>query len=266
MLLKKIFALAICISSVVQIFWYQAKAAELKSAYDETYQEIALIFEGVEGVSSQSMGALTKVFQLLPEEHQALLAEFDITPDSSSARGRANHDTILMNPKNIETNAEFVAVFLHEIGHLVDLNLVRGLDGKDNHALTSRFQSISWEHPSTIRKGRIASDFVSGYAQENAYEDFAESYLFYLIGGRTFRDITVQSPDLYQKYFFIRNRIFKGVDYGLVIDDYAQNFDATLLVYHINQLIDSLKVAKEQREIIARVSYSSPPRYTRVRN
>ena len=53
-----------------------------------------------------------------------------------------------------------------------------------------------------------AGDFVSGYAMTNQYEDFAESYLFYVMHNQEFLEKSFESQKLREKYLFFQNYIF----------------------------------------------------------
>ncbi len=52
--------------------------------------------------------------------------------------------------------------------------------------------------------------FISGYAATNQYEDFAESFTFYIFHNREFADRAMKNESLRQKYLFFSNSIFTG--------------------------------------------------------
>jgi hypothetical protein len=67
----------------------------------------------------------------------------------------------------------------------------------------------------------------------NAFEDFAESYLFYRFHGEIFREIALKSKALTQKYLFMKEFVFDGQEFQInkQSNTFVQGvlFDATLL-------------------------------------
>lgn len=51
-------------------------------------------------------------------------------------------------------------------------------------------------------------DFVSGYALSNKYEDFAESFSFYVFHNDIFRDRALKNVSLQKKYDFFKTYVF----------------------------------------------------------
>jgi len=50
--------------------------------------------------------------------------------------------------------------------------------------------------------------FVTGYAATNKYEDFAESFVFYVFHNRSFADMALKNESLRRKYLFFSEYIF----------------------------------------------------------
>jgi hypothetical protein len=70
------------------------------------------------------------------------------------------------------------------------------------------FYSISWESFNTKKKWQKIADFVSGYALSNKYEDFAESFAFYVFHNEDFQKRALKNPVLQRKYDFFGSYVF----------------------------------------------------------
>lgn len=132
-------------------------------------------------------------------------------------RGRMQDAKILISPY-ILRDTEFTKLFIHELAHYIDIYAYSpswsGYDVSDD------FYHISWQTPNIKRAREWIIDFVSGYAATNQYEDFAESFVFYIFHNATFADRALRSESIRQKYLFFANRIFtrgqfQGTDFSL---------------------------------------------------
>lgn len=130
------------------------------------------------------------------------------------------------------------ATYLHEYAHYLDRSLFGFMQSSDWSAGvidTSGFYAISFDinDSITLANGwtgyRIrrdpsvsgAAEFVSSYAVGwgtdpylTAYEDFAESFAFYLTGGSVFRELGRQHVYLQQKYDWLKQNVFEGAEYN----------------------------------------------------
>lgn len=100
---------------------------------------------------------------------------------------------------------EFLAVWVHEFAHYLDLYYLENnwwYDPSDD------FYNISWESIKTIKSWMNWEDFVSGYAMTNKYEDFAESFTYYVLHNEDFLAKTNSSEILKQKYDFFQENLF----------------------------------------------------------
>lgn len=107
---------------------------------------------------------------------------------------------------SVPSDSERLKVFVHELGHIIDIfYLKKGLlsDPSDD------FYTISWESFNTKKKGQKIANFVSGYALSNKYEDFAESFTFYVFHNEDFALRAKTDPILARKYDFFRSRVFQ---------------------------------------------------------
>ena len=111
----------------------------------------------------------------------------------------------------LASDSESVKVFTHELGHVVDLQfLKKTLLKKDP---SDHFYAISWNAPSEKKKGMDVDDFVSGYALSNEYEDFAETFAFYVFHNDVFRSRASENPILARKYDFFEKYVFSNADF-----------------------------------------------------
>lgn len=102
---------------------------------------------------------------------------------------------------------EASSVFIHEFGHYIDLYyLLKEFWVGDT---SNNFYDISWEDVKVIKKWQWKNDFVSGYAMTNKYEDFAETFTYYVFHNAEFKRKTVKSEILESKYNFISSYVFE---------------------------------------------------------
>ncbi len=57
-------------------------------------------------------------------------------------------------------------------------------------------------------------DLISAYAKTNSMEDFAEHFAYYVCRGTTMRNKATASSDVAERYAFLRDRMFLGVEYN----------------------------------------------------
>lgn len=155
----------------------------------------------------------------------------------------------LMNKKlrlywiyNLSIN-EFLAVWIHEYAHFLDLYLLNEKRGMD---LSYDFYNISWETEKIIKSNQSQKDFVSGYSMTNKYEDFAETYTYYILHNVDFKEKTKKSSILKEKYDFFEKNIFlnsefKNVSFRWenVIKDYYR--DITKIEFSLENFLQYLK-------------------------
>jgi hypothetical protein len=169
-------------------------------------------------------------------------------------RGLGGGSTIILRCSNV-SDAELASVMVHEIGHVVDTGLKTGTsksgkseftDGnlpvyKDDISL--RFYRISWKNESTLKDFSQNTDFVTGYAKSDPFEDFSETYNFYLLHGGQFREMTKTNNNLNRKYLFMKYFIFAGKEYDndpyTLVNSYDRPYDATLLSYDSAKFLKS---------------------------
>lgn len=119
-------------------------------------------------------------------------------------RGQVMGNKLILSTA-IPSDSEQIKVFVHELGHIVDIFYLRKGFFADPSDI---FYNISWESFNTKKKGQKIGDFVSGYALSNKYEDFAESFAFYVFHNEDFFARAKKDPILQQKYDFFRSYVF----------------------------------------------------------
>lgn len=190
-------------------------------------------------------------YQALPPFHQIALRKLVLVWSSKMGRGLGGGDTIYLRCNNVSDH-ELVGVFVHEMGHIVDTGLIQGSPAAGssvfrdsrialfNDDQSLEFYSINWTSATRKISNSSRLDFVSGYAQTDPFEDFAESYLFYLIHGQQFFEMSQQNDRLKRKYEFLRDKIF----YGVTFENHSRkakigsrSFDATLLPFSLEKFL-----------------------------
>jgi len=105
---------------------------------------------------------------------------------------------------------EYLAVWIHEFGHFVDLYF---LEKKGFTDISNYFYTISWESTKVLKPWLKQTDFVSGYAMTNKYEDFAESFTYFILHNADFFKKAEKSKLLKAKYNFFNTYVFKEKQY-----------------------------------------------------
>ncbi len=121
-------------------------------------------------------------------------------------RGRIYGSRISLS-SHVLKDGEFLKLFIHEFGHYIDLYFLTSAAGRD---ASETFYGISWKDTTVKLPGEGLSSFVSGYAATNKYEDFAESFTFYIFHNTYFADRALKNESVRQKYLFLSNYIFPG--------------------------------------------------------
>ena len=195
---------------------------------------------------------IKKVIKNIPFAHTLPLKKLEVRNINHTSRGMANGKKIILNTGAVRSDEELIALFIHEIGHVVDLGLFTGrskqktrfFDGRQPIVaddISTRFYRISWKNSKERKSISKTKDFVSGYAMHNAFEDFAESYLFYRLHGEKFRALMKKSIVLRRKYYFFKNEVFEGQEFQLKktakkITPFI--WDATLVKYKERDLMN----------------------------
>lgn len=155
--------------------------------------------------------------RLMPERCQPVLKQFYVRYDKPEHRGLAGKSTMILGGH--VSDAEFRALFFHEFGHVLDLGCLVGTPagGRTNYKDKTEqiwgndqsisFYAISWLAAETPRRGSQPEDFVSGYASWDMFEDFSESFVYYILHREVFAQRAKENPALAQKYRWFQQHI-----------------------------------------------------------
>lgn len=181
----------------------------------------------------------------LPEEHREHLQHLTLY-FAEGRRGLGGGSTIILRCSDV-TDKELVSVLVHEMGHIADTGYETGdvwagksefMDGQIpiyNNDKSLRFYRISWENETTLKEDVKKTNFVTGYAMTDPFEDFAETYNYYVLHGQQFKQMAKYDKTLRRKYIYMKYFVFEGQEFNF--DPYtegnkvARNYDSTLLNY-----------------------------------
>lgn len=191
-----------------------------------------------QAVSHISDILFSKVFR---EKNLILNLEFYLW--DSKIRGRYKHNAIKFFDVKKLWNEELIAVFIHELGHYFDM---KHLEKEVIFDVSNDFYDISWSETKTLHPGSEKKDFVSGYAMSNKYEDFAESFTYYVLYNDDFRSKATQSKLLLKKYDFFSQYVFRNDEFkktNFRIDEQLLEYywDTTKIKFSIKNFLEYLK-------------------------
>jgi hypothetical protein len=185
------------------------------------------------------------VLRALPAQCRDNLKNFYVNYEPNPRnRGLGGASTIIITG-NVP-DKEFIALLVHECGHVVDLGGLKGskasgmsafVDGATpmyNDDPSVRFYSISWTDAHTKKATAKETDFVSGYGTSDVFEDFGETFAFYALQKKEFERLAKTNPALKAKYEFMRDVVFQGtpsLSEGSYVRGARAPWDVTLLPY-----------------------------------
>ncbi len=219
-----------------------------------------------------------KALQSLPQNVSGQLKHLSLHFSKEGRRGLAGGSTMIIrceplldetNPAGIGTgsqtqrqlqkNIETVSVVTHESGHILDTGYLQGHESSGESEfydsnepiyrddLSLQFYRLSFENEKKRRSDSSELDFVTGYAMSDPFEDFAETFDFYILHGQEFRKILNTSKVLKAKYDFLKIWIFEGKEFENGGNLYNLNdgialtqryYDATMLAYDLNEFFE----------------------------
>lgn len=133
-------------------------------------------------------------------------------------RGQMSWYKLTLASQGLNNNSEYIKVLVHELWHFVDINFLKK---RKNYDLSDEFYKISWLEYNKKKTNSKMWDFVSWYALSNKYEDFAESFVFYVFHNEEFQKRAEKNTSLKRKYDFFSNYIFKEHEFE---DSYFENY------------------------------------------
>ncbi len=194
---------------------------------------------------------IESAYYSLPLEHRSGLRHVKIFWAAKMGRGVGGGDTIYLRCNNVQDN-ELVGVFIHEMGHITDTGVLQGNAASGESVFKDRriqlfnddesvgFYTISWKNTKAKIKGSTSLDFVTGYAMTDPFEDFAETYNFYLLHGNEFLQMAQQNSRLKRKYEFMKSKIFHGKEFsfdsakGKIV---GRDFDSTVISFSLEKFL-----------------------------
>lgn len=194
-----------------------------------------------------------KAYVVLPEQQRGQLQNLRFIWSSGTDRGLGGGGSIYLKCNELK-DAELTSVFVHEMGHVVDTGVYEGhsaagmsayIDSRTNvfkDDPSVAFYSISWKDTKHVWKGSTGFDFVTGYALSNPFEDFAESYNFYLLHGSQFKFMTKTNVKLAKKYTYLRDTVFGGrefVNNSLKLNAKKRSYDSTVLPFSLDTFLNN---------------------------
>lgn len=247
-------------------FTYNSHAASSEVIYSKAFDRLGIKLHpgsSYKEDSRSSESSLTHCKALayqtlvsLPDDHREHLQHLTLY-FAEGRRGLGGGSTVILRCSDVTDN-ELMSVFVHEMGHVVDTGLHTGsywagksefIDGNVpvyNDDLSLRFYRISWVNEKEMKRDAQKTDFVTGYAMTDPFEDFAETYNFYILHGAQFREMTVYNRQLWRKYMFMKYYIFEGKEFDndpyTEVDYFTRNYDSTVLKYDTSSFLDSRKL------------------------
>ncbi len=139
--------------------------------------------------------------------------------------------------------SEYLSVWIHEFAHYIDLYYFENSFWSD---ISEDFYDISWLSTRIIKSWQEQKDFVSGYAMTNKYEDFAESFNYYVLHNSDFLEKAKSSDSLKAKYDFFKNELFLNNEFVTssykktkIVKDYYR--DTTKIDFSLENFLHYLK-------------------------
>lgn len=213
---------------------------------------------------------IAQILDLLPAEHYQSLLQIDYNPQYTNyPRGMAKEDHLILNVFQMKNDEELVSVFIHEMGHVADLGFLTDLSPAPlpsefrygPYTVTRfdpsrQFYRISWLDAQNISQDQNTDDFVSTYGMTNPFEDFAESYNFFVLHRENFLQRTEKSPSLKQKWDFLHRRVFFGQSYDFYSSENYPKliYDTTLLPFDLKKLVLYIEDRDDRRRLFGRTN------------
>lgn len=149
-----------------------------------------------------------RVLRALPSGCRDNLRNFYVQYTNVKNRGLGGKTTIII-AGNVP-DEEFVGLLIHECAHVIHSNLggnsTAGVssfaDGNTPFYADSpmvSFFSINWLKEGILQPDAEKKDFISGYAQSDVFEDFAETFAMYILHRSAFEKRALTNPSIAAK-------------------------------------------------------------------
>lgn len=174
------------------------------------------------------------------------LLQISIIKEKKDRRWKMKNKEIDLYWANSNNINEYLSVFIHEFWHYIDLYF---LEKKVFLDLSNKFYEISWDTTKIKKQNQTEKDFVSWYAMTNKYEDFSESFVYYILHNKDFLEKTKNNKILKEKYDFFANYIFTSKEffYTKFNDEEIKEYyrDITKINFDKNKLFSYLKTLEK---------------------
>lgn len=182
--------------------------------------------EALRALSEKQQAVFAEALKDIPCALVEQLSDVRILEDPDMPRALSNGSKLYLR-SNLFELPEAKEVIIHELGHVIDLGGLKSTEYEIESAFQDGhypiyaddysmiFYSTSWSSSEDWREDTKTTDFVSGYAATDPFEDFAESFLLYVEHGATFRVLAADNAQLQAKYNFFQDYIFAGEEFGL---------------------------------------------------
>jgi len=181
-------------------------SANLGKMLDPTDNHVLSIQELISAVNNKSD------YKFCPDAYYAEL--------STASNGDCIHPSTQVDTGagQLDDISYMVVTFIHEYGHEIGSNFVNGTTkGMDYFFGQISFDmsgTSTWKSSTLLRTSNNDGEFISGYAKAYNVEDFAESFTAYINEGNIFRLRARSNQYLQQKYDFLKDRVFGGLEYA----------------------------------------------------
>lgn len=210
-----------------------------RSASPFSFKYIPDYFENKSTWFTKSFWSLLKSTVMKPMIHNL---NIEIHEELHDVRWKMKHRSVKLFWYTEDKKWEYLSVAIHELAHFIDIYF---LEKKVLQDLSNEFYKISWKETKVIRPWQSQEDFVSWYAMTNKYEDFAESFTYYILHNDDFLRKTLSSDELSAKYDFFDTILFKkkfnDTDFSInnTVRDYYR--DITKIDIDVEKLLQYLK-------------------------
>ncbi len=171
-----------------------------------------------EDIRPKDRELLDRVLRWMPPLCRNHLEHLIVRYDSKAERGQATSSAILL--RGGMSSRETAAVLIHECGHVIDLGVFQGTESAGESKfpdgeiptysddLSVKFYAISWQNSFMRKSSSAKTDFVSGYAMEDPWEDLAESIAYYALHEKAFRERAEKNDALKAKLLWVETYVF----------------------------------------------------------
>lgn len=200
--------------------------------------------------SRRCKSTVYRTLESLPEGHRKELKELTLFYTKDGRRGLGGNGGVVLRCLAV-ADGELAAVFIHEMGHLVDGTYLTGASLAASGFMdfdipvaaddpSAMFYALTWDNEKQMKSGASYLDFVSLYAMTDPFEDFAETYTYYRLHGAEFRKLAEFNETLAQKYDFMRLHVFDGREFGTStygeVEVFKRSYDVTVLPFPLSDL------------------------------